>query len=206
MKKVLCAIMAAVMLFGLCACSLGESGPALSAGEWNGNVYTNEFASITYTEPSGWSHASEEELVQMLGESIEMTADDNAFVEKIAEMSNSYVLHSANADGTGNAQLLFENLAMTGNKSMETEAYLDLVTSSLETEYAGMGLEASLSEVETIQIGGCDYLAVKITCNMEGTPILEQLYAVRKIDKYMASIILTAALDVTTDDLLACFA
>ncbi len=207
MKKVLCAIMAVLMLVGLCGCGdlLGESGPAFSVGSWNGNVYTNDFASITYTEPDGWSHASPDELLEMLGASIEMGADDNELAAKIAEMSNYYALHSANANGTGNAQILFENLAITGNKSMEAQEYLELVTSQLESEYAAMELETSLGEVETIQIGGNDYLSVTIECSMDGTVLLEQVYAVRKIDKYMASIIITASLDVTADSIIDCF-
>lgn len=221
MKKLLCVILAAVMLLSVCGCAAiseimgeatgtanagtNEDGVAFSIGEWDGNVYTNDFAELTFTTPDDWTHLNEEELAELMSISLENTVD-NDLAAKIAEMSTSYALMAMSADSTSNAQVMFENLAVTGNKSMEPAAYINIVAAQLKSQYASTyGFDTQIGDIETYTIGGNEYSSILLVLESEGTPVMEQMYLVRKIDKYMASIALTALDHAGIEAMLECF-
>lgn len=210
MKKFLSAILAILMLLTVCGCGSSDNttdadkAPEFTIGEWNGNVYTNEFAGLTFNMPGGWTYASEEELVELMGLALDITVEDNEVLQKIAELSNSYALYASNATETNNVQILFENLAVTGNKEMTAEQYLDVVCSQLESTYSSMGFTCTLGDRETLKLGSSEYIMVDITAEYSGISV-QQTYAVRKVDKYMASIVFSAESAESIDAMIACF-
>jgi len=204
MKKILCAILAVVMLLSVCGCQTAVSGPAFTAGEVNGNVYTNEFAGITFTAPEDWTFSTEEELAELMDVSLDLVADENEYAKKIAELSTVYGMMASSTDGATNVQVMFENVAITGNRNITAEDYVSTVTGMLESTYADMGATCSINDAETIKIGENEYVYLTVDVEYLGVS-MQQAYACRKIDKYMANIVITAAGDLTSDDVVAMF-
>ncbi len=204
MKKILCAILALVMLLSVCGCAAAPAGPAFTAGEVNGNVYTNEFAGLTFTAPEDWTFSSEEELAQMMNVSLDIIADDNEYAKKIAELTTVYGMMAQSGDSTSNVQVMFENVAITGNKNITAEKYVETVCGLLESTYADMGATCSINDTKTVTIGGNEYVYLTVDVDYLGVA-MQQAYACRKIDKYMANIVITAAGEMTSDDILALF-
>ncbi len=221
MKKLLCAILAAVMLLSACGCAAfteimdeamgtadagtNENGVEFSIGEWDGDVYTNDFAELTFTQPENWIHLSDEELAELMSVSLENTVD-NDMAAKIAELSTSYALMAMSNDNGSNAQIMFENLAVTGSKNMEPAAYINIVCANLKQQYADTyDFDTKVGDIETYTIGDNEYTSVLLVLESEGTPVMEQMYLVRKIDKYMASIALTSLDHAGIEAMLECF-
>ena len=193
MKKILCAIMAVVMLLTVCGCSGGSDGEkkvAFTAGEWNGSVYSNEFAGLTFNLPDGWTYCDEEELAEMMQISLDIVADDNQLAQKLAELSTVYGL-IANDNAGNSVQVLFENLLVTGNKDMTTSEYLNTVIPMLEATYTEYGFTCNVQDITTVNVGDTEYEYALISVEYMGI-VIEQGYACQKFDNYICSIALTA--------------
>ena len=202
MKKILCAILALAMMLCFTGCDLAalldedtttapeETGVEFSTGEINGNVYTNEFANITYTAPDGWVFASDDEIADVAGEAVDSEG-------------TAYGMLAMSSDQLNNVQVVFEDTAVTGNR-MKPDGYLTILSSQLGTVYEQMGGTYEVSEVKTVKIGAEEYSYIDISVNISGV-ILEQGYACRKIDDQMVSIVFTAYEDGGVAAQMACF-
>ena len=212
MKRILCAIMAMLMLLTVCGCGDRTTGTGdeadtkveFTAGEWNGSVYTNEFAGITFNLPDGWSRYNDEDLAEMMQISLDIVADNNAFAQKIAELSTVYGM-IANDQSGNSIQVVFENLLVTGNKDMTTTEYLDTVLPMLEATYTEYGFTCNVQDVTTVMIGETEYEYALISVEYMGV-VIEQGYACQKFDNYICSIALTAYQTGGCETLLSCFA
>ncbi len=203
MKKILCALLAVLMLLSVCGCQTA-SGPAFSTGKVDGNVYTNEFAGLTFTAPEGWTFSTEEELAELMNVSLDLVANENEYAKKIAELSTVYGMMANSADGATNVQVMFENVAITGNRNISAEDYVSTVSGMLESTYADMGATCTINDASSIKIGENEYVYLTVDVEYLGVS-MQQAYACRKVDKYMANIVITAAGDLTADDVVAMF-
>ena len=201
MKKILCALLAVLMMMSIVGCSTESA--KFDPGKVVGNVYTSEYAGLTFTAPEGWTFASDEEIADLMGLSMELVTDNEA-AQKIAELTTVYGMMAKSADQLNNVQVVFENTSLTGSK-LSAEDYVELVASQLDTVYADFGATFEASDVETIKIGTNDYSYIDISVDMGDGLVLEQGYACRKIDKYMASIVITAYEEGGAAALLECF-
>ena len=201
MKKILCALLAVLMMMSIVGCSTESA--KFDPGKVVGNVYTSEYAGLTFTAPEGWTFSSDEEIADLMGISMELVTDNEA-AQKIAELTTVYGMMAKSADQLNNVQVVFENTSLTGSK-LSAEDYVELVASQLDTVYADFGATFEASDVETIKIGTNDYSYIDISVDMGDGLVLEQGYACRKIDKYMASIVITAYEEGGAAALLECF-
>lgn len=247
MKKILCALLASLMVLSFAGCKIESTADAdtdkpaveqpadetpdeepvvdepveeepveeepveevastFTPGEINGNVYTNEYADITFTAPDDMVYSSEDELAEMMDISVELITD-NEYVQKLAELGTVFDMMAQDDAQTKAVQVMFENTAITGAKNISAEDYLDVVSAQVVNTYSSFDLPMDVSDPTNVKIGANDYLLVTITIDLSdmGGEALEQCYACRKIDKYMACIVLTADTAGGTDELLACF-
>lgn len=104
-----------------------DAPKTLTRGTVSGNVYTSEFANITFTAPEGWVYASDEEQAEMteLGMEVigEESSDFNKLVMDIQTVNDMMV---QNMTTGSNVSVMFENLAMSvGGTSLTEVEYLD---------------------------------------------------------------------------------
>lgn len=210
MKKILCVLLAAAMMLSFTGCNIGslvssivESSAAadnetvendeptakFDAGSINGNVYSNDYLGLTFTAPEGWTYASDEEIAELMGTSLDIVTDDES-AQELAAQATIYGMMANSADELNNVQVVFENMALSGGK-MTAAGYIKILSAQLDSLYGNMGGTCTVGEAKTIQIGGKDYSYVDIAVDISGVA-LEQSYACHRIDDYMVSIIVTA--------------
>jgi len=201
MKKILCALLAVLMMMSIVGCSTESA--KFDAGKVVGNVYTNEYAGLTFTAPDGWTFASDEEIADLMGISMDLVTENEA-AQKIAELTTVYGMMAKSADQLSNVQVVFENTALSGSK-LSAEEYVEIIASQLDTVYDDFGATYEASDIRTIKIGANEYIYMDIFVDLGGV-VLEQGYACRKVDsKYMANIVITAYEEGGAAALLECF-
>ncbi len=231
MKKILCALLASLMVLSFAGCKIESTADAdtdkpaveqpadetpdeepvvdepveeapveeepveevastFTPGEINGNVYTNEYAGLTFNAPDGWTYMSDEELAEMMNLSIDLVSDGNEYLQKLAELTTVYGMVAQSGDMLSNVQVMFENTTITGNK-MSGEAYAKILSTQLGGVYEQMDATATIGDIETVQIGDNEYYYLSISVDLGGIT-LEQGYACQRFDDYIASIVITA--------------
>ena len=207
MKKILCVLLAAVMMLSFTGCSSiaslissvlensaaseekEEPAAELDVGSVNGNVYTNDSLGLTFTAPEGWIYASDEEIAELMGESLDIVTDDET-AQEIAAQATVYGMMAQSADELNNVQVVFENMALTGGK-MTSAGYIKILSAQIESLYGNMGGTCTVGDAKTMKIGDKEYDCVDILVDIGGV-VLEQSYACHRDGDYMVSIIITA--------------
>lgn len=149
----------------------------ISRGTVSGNTYRNSYSGIKFTKPSSWEFKSDDEILELLGASI----DD------IDEMLESgLAIYDAIATSSSGTSVIigFENLEATGSEDYTAEDYTDAVTSQLEA--AGYDIGSS----KEIDLCGDEYLKTIATLEYSGVEVC-QAYYVRKVDNYIAFVIVS---------------
>jgi len=212
MKKILCILVAAITLFTLCACGSPKSDDTsaadvqkveFTAGSWDGSVYTNEFADITYNQPDDWTHYTDEQLAQQMQISVDVLSDKKAYNEQIAKLPTAYCVIANGASGAC-VQIFFQNLEASEEKDMTPEEYLDVIFPMLEQMYAQYGFTCKVSDVSKLTIGSQEYDYADISVESQGK-VIKQAYLCRKVDNYICSFALTAQSEDEIKDMINCF-
>lgn len=167
----------------------------ISRGTWDGNVYTNTFAGITYTKPEDWVAATDEEIAELFGE--EFTVADLENTEQQVIMDT---MVQNPVTGT-NMFVQFENLSMLiGGMNMTTDTYLDVTKSQLTAmDSMNYNVNADYSDIE---LSGNTYRVLEADVSDMNT---KQYYCCRKEGKYMIAITITVMGDDSVDDIYNCF-
>ncbi len=111
MKKLLSAMLCLLLILSLCACKDNGDDSAkamLVRGETENRVYTNSFADLTYTAPSDWTFASNEELLSNT-EHAGKLLDSERLNEIFDEIGIAYDMTCYSSDGTHSVGVLFVN-------------------------------------------------------------------------------------------------
>ncbi len=181
-------MMVLIMSLSLVSCG-GEEDLAFSIGSWNGNTFENEWLDMAFEVPDDWYVAPEEEIADIIGMGAEVyaaaTDGDADALAQLAELQMSYGFMVMAEDGALNSQLVYENLAMSGNKSITEEEYMDIsLEQALEVDVFGY----ELVERGTEEIAGKTFTTAKLT-GFDGA--FCQDYYVYKQDKYMVCLIMS---------------
>ena len=91
---------------------LNNNSKKITLGEWEGNVYSNEFFGFKFTLPEGWSRSSDEEIKELLNEGLSETASTEGYtVDEIMEYSGAvYYLMAVGPDESENIQVMSEKV------------------------------------------------------------------------------------------------
>lgn len=190
MKKLLTLFIALIMILSLAACGKetppdAPDLPEFSRGVWEDNVYRSDYLALSYTLPEGWVAASDDEIAEMMGLSLELLDSDMEFSD-----INSIYDFSVQDPTTGtNALLMMENLTLyPGGTAIKEKDYLKALHAQL-MEQPFYDHESKLS-IHEVSVAGYSYQAIDVA--LAELPIC-QTYLARRVGDYMNVIILTYA-------------
>lgn len=199
-KSLLIIFLIASMLFVLTGCGKEEEKtiddntaneqPAqeqkveFSMGEWNNNVYTNDFLGLTFNLPEGWTYSSDEQIAEMMNLGAEFLNDDQKVAAEVAKLTSAYYM-VANDPNTGNSvSIISEKPAM----EFTTEYYLNQVKTQLG---AVESMSYEIGDISKEKVAGREYDIITATTTISGIEFTQKYY-VYKMDKYFVSIIATS--------------
>ena len=208
MKKILAMLLVLLMAVGMVACGNGTGGTSQQPentnfvrGEWTDNLYVNEFLNLKFTLPEGWNKASDEEIAEMMGLATEFAAGDSSYSTAYNDAKNVYDMVAQDTTNGTNIIVMAENLALSvGGTSYDEKAYADTVSQQLAAQE---NLDYTFAEEPSeISIDGETYLILKATL-YDGQ--MCQNYLMRRVGKYMETIVITFPVEVEFDSVLAQF-
>lgn len=222
MKKIFALLLAGMMVAAMAACGNTNSGtdsttdnppaeatktdgPSDTAdfvrGVWTDGVYANDFLNLKFTNPDGWTAAADQEIAEIMGLATEYSEGGTAFSEAYAKAQNVYdMMTSSTADKTS-VIIMAENLALSvGGTSYDEKAYADTVSQQL---VAQTDIHYEAKGTEEINIGSTPYLMMSMSVN-DG--VMNQYYLMRRVGKYMATVIISCPASVDVSTLLPQFA
>ena len=179
MKKKLLALMVAMVAVLMTACG----GASYTPGVFTETGYESEFLGFRFTTPDGFALATEDELSEMMGVTLENMENASDLQKKYAELVNIYELMVTDETGTVNGQIILEKTGVS------VDTYIDAFTSQLEESMQGM--DVTLQEgSEEVEIAGSTY--TKLSADIESYGIvLTQDYYFRKVGGRMMCLCLT---------------
>ena len=131
------------------------------AGHWDGSLYTNEWADISFTLPEGWER--------------------DLSTENVIEGSLMNIFTVSN-DTDGNVILMIIDKTLEGAEDMGAEEYLDIVMTGTLDVYESY--TAELSPVETTRYGGKDTAMCALDIEVDEQYQVEQAWYVQDYDPY----------------------
>ncbi len=203
MKKFLAIIMVVAMLCCTACGQITEEDKELVRGTVENGVFTSKFGDFTFTPPSTWTFASDDEILAMMDLSAaDMTEEEKKNLE-LGNLKTVYDAMIAAEDGA-NVIIMYENLALTiGGTSYDEAAYAE----ALSTGLVSQGITSDAKNLDEATIGENKYVVFTGTSTSEGITF-EQKYLLRKIDNYMLCICVTTVPGMTTsyDEIFKMFA
>ncbi|MBP5329538.1 MAG: hypothetical protein J6Y75_06530 [Spirochaetaceae bacterium] len=179
MKKILFVFILLVFALSMAAAQINE----FSLGEWNDNIYTNDFLGIKFQLPEDWKRFSDEDLAQVMNLGTELLNDDQ---KKLAELSkiNSVSYMGANNPATG------DSIMVSSVKSifdLTAEYFMNGVKTQLQ---ALESIDYEVSEISKEELAGREYYVLTAKSEISGINLIQKFY-VYKIDKYFLEIVAT---------------
>lgn len=179
MKKILFVFILLVFALSMVAAQINE----FSLGEWNDNIYTNDFLGIKFQLPEDWKRFSDEDLAQVMNLGTELLNDDQ---KKLAELSkiNSVSYMGANNPATG------DSIMVSSVKSifdLTAEYFMNGVKTQLQ---ALESIDYEVSEISKEELAGREYYVLTAKSEISGINLIQKFY-VYKIDKYFLEIVAT---------------
>lgn len=162
-----------------------NSTKPLTRGTINGNVYTNEFADITFTKHRDWTYKSNEEIAELIGYSSDLLDYD---LEEIVEKSGSYIdMMVTFPTGSPNLQVTVEDLNFQSISHLTPEEYLDLSRQQM----LAVNPTYTFGDIYEKELCGHTYTVMDLEAIYGTTKTLQRLY-LRKQGNYMISITMSA--------------
>ena len=128
----------------------------IERGIWANDVYTNDFAGITFNLPSGWKYSSDEEIAEMMNIGVDLLNEDQKELAKIAEQTSLYDMVAQDPTTGTSVMVMFEKTAI----KVTTDFYIDKLKSGLEDVDS---LNYSIGDVTTDNIAGETYTVLSTT-------------------------------------------
>lgn len=199
LKNMLIILLTASMLFLLVGCGNKEESTTnnitneeateekkveFSMGEWNDNVYTNEFLGLKFKLPEGWTYASDEEIADMMNLGTEFLNDDQKVAAEVSKLTSAYYM-VANDPNTGN------NVSIISEKPV-MEVYTENYINQLKAQLSAVeSINYEIGETSKEKIADREYDTLTASASMSGVKITQKYY-IYKMDKYFIGIITTS--------------
>lgn len=155
------------------------------AGEWEGDIYTNQQAGIRVALPDGWTALTEDELKQVMNTGYDQLSEQQKkqYDLSMKYQQTVYDLGAAGKDGQSSFFFMAENLGKSPiTARMDEEAYLNIVKTQLEQTQ----LSYTMDDIMETEIAGTTWKVLSAECMG-----LIQWYAVHKADQRMETFIIT---------------
>ena len=212
MKKLLALTLAVIMALSLVSCDFAASNEdeqpddskkvtELSRGTIKGDVYTSEYLGISFTKPESWVYSTDEEIAAMVNLGVDMLLGEN-FKTALENNAAIYDMMVTDIITRSNINVGFENLSKTFSTNITVEQYVQ----ALKTQFANVsGMTVTFPETyETVKLGETEFTKVVCTTTIQGIS-MEQVYYLKKADKFMCFIIVTITSGYTAEQIEAMF-
>jgi len=207
-SKVLSLVLVATMVLALVGCGGNDTEVAgtlqrrgVTRGVWSGNTWTSDYLGLTLTLPSGWVHATDAEIAEVLGVGADFMAAQGVEVDTAA-LESIGVLYDMMATGPTGAtiQIGMERLVFPSSR-MTAPEYIE---ASID-EFIAMGMEVDL-DFPNVRIGNLDWYSYGSVMDFMGIRIYGR-YFVNVYDSVARFIVIMYAdgMGDSIDDLLRFF-
>ena len=207
MKKLICLLLALVMLLALVGCDEPSEStptepttptttqppvtdppkPEISRGSVDGTVYTNAYLGFEFHAPSTWVYSTDEEIAAMMNLGVE-TLLGSAYKDVIKDLSSAYDMMVADVVSGSSLLTGYESLKYVSN--ITEEQYLAAVKAQMENV---SGVTVVFPDTyDTVRLGQTEFMRAVCTSTAAGVTFT-QVYYVHKVDGYMSFLILTVA-------------
>ncbi len=183
MKKTVLLLMLFVSAVAFAAAG-GEPAAApsdFSIGEWNGNVYSNDFLGISYKLPDGWIKYSDEEIAAVMNLSLEMLNDNQKALADLAKLTVVFHMIVKNPETGENISVLTEKVHL----DVTSIYYLENLKAQLSALTA---INYTIGELSKETIGGREYDVLTATASVSDKTLTLKYYCC-KLGKYFLSIV-----------------
>ena len=225
MKRLICGLLALIMVLALCGCSKGGDAPSGGTGEASGNqepetrevtlgelrdgVYYNAYAGFTITLDENWEPCTAEQL-QDISDLTQEALQDSAMGEQLAEYEQITDMMAECYNDRTSLNVRYTRLDM-----MERAAYARLSEEQLVMDqielltqtYADEGTVVESMEKKQVTFLGEEHFAVYTVASMDGTPYYTlQLFRYNLGGPYYVTLTLGSFVEDKTAELLDLFA
>ena len=161
-----------------------NAAPEFSTGEWNGNLYTNDFIGMKYELPQGWEKYGDEEIAAIMNLGKEFLNDNQKKYAELAKLTTVYHILTNNPLTSDTVCLVTEKTFL----GISANLYAKNLKHELE---AVKSLKYEVDEISTREIAGKKFTALKTRVS---TPMssITQVYYCYRLGKYMVCIIATS--------------
>ncbi len=202
MKKVICLLLAVMMLVGLCGCfeddasnvALGEMNsqtpnedtekPVFSLGKIENNTYSNAFSGISCVLPEGWVFYTEKQILEMNNLTGEFLDEDVAEAIKNAAIVYDMVAN-CQADGS-NMNINFEKIDEE-QKNVDIKQVLESQVDTIKSSFQNMGYTDIYVVYQKISVSGKNFDALKITSKIQGIDYYATVFCFQK-ENYLTNV------------------
>ena len=176
-----------------------DSNKKVARGTISGDVYTNEFAGITFTKTADWNFLSDDEIASTINAG-QADLDLNVIEEALAKKASIYDMAAMSTMGQS-VMTVYENTMLTAFKKLTADEYID----ALKTQLSNVsGISYTIGDVTDATLGSTQFkkLTVKaVTNDVE----LIQVYYTRAVGAYIVGVVVTAFSDSEITEIEAMF-
>lgn len=193
--RILTFALVVILLFSLLSC--GAKAPAFSRGTIDGDVYTSEFAGLTFTKPADWIYLTDEQIAEVMGVASEVMGNDT-----LEETSEGSVidLYAASQTSGDNVNITFSKGNAFTNLNVSIAASLELI----KQQYESVGFTCTISDPTDAKLGSVSCKVATATVNVNGISMTQYCYFAM-FGRYVTSIICTSVSGATQADFEAMF-
>ncbi|MBQ8813585.1 MAG: hypothetical protein IJZ85_03680 [Lachnospiraceae bacterium] len=181
MKRVLLFILTICMLGTMVGCAGGEKEKKVTRGTIEGEIYTSEFAGVTFTKPENWVYSTDEEIAQVMNVGAEIM-DRTEFEKKAMELTTIYDMMVKDPMWGNNISISFENLQMNQASNITVDQYINTVQTIMVEQASVMNYE--FGETVPVKLGEQEYSRMSAIGSYSGVSFEQYIY-LRKEGVYM---------------------
>lgn len=225
MKRLICALLALIMVLALCGCSKGGDAPSGGTDEESGNqepetrevtlgelrdgVYYNAYAGFTITLDENWKPCTAEQL-QDISNLTQEALQDSAMGEQLAEYEQITDMMAECYNDRTSLNVRYTRLDMMERAAYallsEEQLVMDQIELLIQT-YADEGTVVESMEKKQVTFLGEEHFAVYTVASMDGTPYYTlQLFRYNLGGPYYVTLTLGSFVEDKTAELLDLFA
>ena len=221
-KSLVCILLAVSMLFVLCACGGnvegnvhhgdasentenvdGNSDSNFDIGTVSGGKYENKFFGIGCAMDENWTFATEDQLLDMIGETADQI-EDGDLKDSLMNANMFYDMQVASNDGYANINVVIENLGVMYGTIISEDEYVKQNVEQLPSALAQAGIDVNSCEATTVQFAGAERNAIQSSSVTQGVD-LYQLQVIIKNGSYIAIVTISSYVSDITADIAAMF-
>ena len=224
MKRLICGLLALIMVLALCGCSKGGDAPSGGTGEASGNqeaetrevtlgelrdgVYYNAYAGFTITLDENWEPYTAEQL-QDISNLTQEALQDSAMGEQLTEYEQITDMMAECYNDRTSLNVRYTRLDMMERAAYALLSEEQLVMDQIELltqTYADEGTAVESMEKKQVTFLGEEHFAVYTVASMDGTPYYTlQLFRYNLGGPYYVTLTLCSFVEDKTAELLDLF-